>query len=235
MTIASSARQLRSSLVASAGTVVFGMEDGTVSIFGLIFGVAATTTDSKIVLIAGASGAVAAAVSMMAGAYLDVETTRDAINAKRALVGASSTRDAGVVAASLSNRLAQAGLTAEQSAALTGAVRHDHTALGGLLLAVQDPPETPQNPWEQALWMLFADFLAAAVPILPFVFLTIPQARVVSAAVTLALLIGLGIGRGRIAKRNVIRTVVETVSIGIAAALAGVLISVLIDRLFSGP
>jgi VIT1/CCC1 family predicted Fe2+/Mn2+ transporter len=135
----------------------------------------------------------------------------------------------------LSNRLAKAGLSAEQSAALTGAVQHDHAALGGLLLAMQGAPETSQNPREQALWMLLADFFAAAVPILPFVFLAIPQARIVSAAVTLALLVGLGIGRGRIAKRSVVRTVVETVSIGIAAALAGVLISVLIDRLSSGP
>jgi vacuolar iron transporter family protein len=235
MTIASRLQHMRSSLMDSAGTVVFGMEDGTVSIFGLIFGVAATTTDSKTVLIAGASGAVAAAVSMMAGVYLDVETTRDSIKARRALVSANPADDSGVIATSLSSHLAKAGLTAEQSAALTGAVRHDHTALSGLVLAVQGAPETPQNPWEQALWMLFADFLAAAVPIMPFVFLAIPQARIVSTAVTLALLVGLGIGRARIAKRGVGRTVAETVSIGIAAALAGVFISVLIDRLFSGP
>ena len=76
MTFASMLQRLRSSLFKSAGTVVFGMEDGTVSIFGLVFGVAATTSDAKTVLIAGASGAVAAAVSMMAGAYLDAETTR---------------------------------------------------------------------------------------------------------------------------------------------------------------
>ena len=58
--------QVKVSLEASAGDVVFGMEDGTVSIFGLVFGVAATTNDRSTVLIAGASGAVAAAVSMMA-------------------------------------------------------------------------------------------------------------------------------------------------------------------------
>ena len=50
--------------------------------------------------------------------------------------------------------------------------------------------------------MLLADFLAAAVPILPFVFLPIAEARIVSAIVTTALLIGLGVGRARIAKRN---------------------------------
>jgi vacuolar iron transporter family protein len=232
MTIASTLQNLRSSFVGSAGTIVFGMEDGTVSIFGLIFGVAATTTDSKTVLIAGASGAVAAAVSMMAGAYLEVETTRDEMAARRPPAG--STPDAGGIAASLSSRLAKAGLTPEQCTALTGALQDDRTALGGLLQALQGAPETPLNPWEQALWMLLADFLAAAVPILPFVFLAVPQARLVSAVVTLGLLVVLGFGRARIAKRSEFRTVIETVSIGIAAALAGVLISVVIDRWFTG-
>jgi vacuolar iron transporter family protein len=234
MTIAATWQRLRSSLVNSAGTIVFGMEDGTVSIFGLIFGVAATTSSTAAVVIAGASGAVAAAVSMMAGVFLDVETTRDTIATKRAALQSELARDANVIAASLPARLAAAGLTQQQSAALAGAVKHDRAALGGLLLALQGAPEAPLNPWEQAAWMLLADFLAAAVPILPFVALPIPQARVVSAVVTVALLVALGIGRARIAKRSLIRGVSETVSIGVAAALAGVAIGVLIDRGFSG-
>jgi vacuolar iron transporter family protein len=234
MTIAATWQRLRSSLVNSAGTIVFGMEDGTVSIFGLIFGVAATTSSTAAVVIAGASGAVAAAVSMMAGVFLDVETTRDTIAAKRAALQSELARDANVIAGSLPARLAAAGLTQQQSAALAGAVKHDRAALGGLLLALQGAPEAPLNPWEQAAWMLLADFLAAAVPILPFVALPIPQARVVSAVVTVALLVALGIGRARIAKRSLIRGVAETLSIAVAAALAGVAIGVLIDRGFSG-
>jgi VIT1/CCC1 family predicted Fe2+/Mn2+ transporter len=234
MIIAAIWQRLRSSLANSAGTIVFGMEDGTVSIFGLIFGVAATTSSTAAVVIAGASGAVAAAVSMMAGVFLDVETTRDAIATKRAALQSELARDANVIAGSLPARLAAAGLTQQQSAALAGAVKHDRAALGGLLLALQGAPEAPLNPWEQAAWMLLADFLAAAVPILPFVALPIPQARVVSAVVTVALLVVLGIGRARIAKRSMIRGVAETVSIGVAAALAGVAIGVLIDRGFSG-
>jgi VIT1/CCC1 family predicted Fe2+/Mn2+ transporter len=221
-------QRVRGSFGNAAGTIVFGMEDGTVSIFGLIFGVAATTSDTKTVLIAGASGAVAAAVSMMAGAYLDVETTRDKANAAR-----SSSYAAASSAAALSSRLAKAGLTPEQSAALAGAVQNDPKAMGGLMLALDGAAETPLNPLEQALWMLLADFFAAAVPILPFVFLPVPQARIVSAAVTTALLVALGIGRAQIAKRNTVRTIVETVSIGVAAALAGVAIGVLINHLSS--
>jgi len=221
-------QRLHHSFQNSAGTIVFGMEDGTVSIFGLIFGVAATTSNPKTVLIAGASGAVAAAVSMMAGAYLDIETTRDKAKASR--LSAPSVAEA---AASLPPRLANAGLSPQQADALTAAVRNNPAAAGGLWLALDGAADTPLNPVEQALWMLFADFLAAAVPIVPFVILPVAQARIVSAVVTILLLVGLGVGRARVGGHDPIRTVFETVLIGVAAALAGVGISVLIDRFFA--
>jgi VIT1/CCC1 family predicted Fe2+/Mn2+ transporter len=218
-------RRLRVSIANSAGTIVFGMEDGTVSIFGLIFGVAATTNSTKTVLIAGASGAAAAAVSMMAGAYLDAETTQDKSDATARAQGNSDV--------SLWSRLVDAGLTSQQSSALTAAVQGDRNAADGLLLALKGAAKERLNPVEQALWMLFADFFAAAVPILPFVFLPISQARVVSGVVTVALLVALGIGRAQLGRRNVLRTVIETVSLGIGAALAGVGIGLLIDHSLS--
>jgi VIT1/CCC1 family predicted Fe2+/Mn2+ transporter len=219
MKIGSILQRLRISFANSAGTIVFGMEDGTVSIFGLIFGVAATTTSTKTVLIAGAS-----AVSMMAGAYLDAETTQDKSDA------AAAKRNPGV---SLPNRLADAGLTSQQSSALTAAVQGNPHAADGLLLALTGAAKERLNPFEQAFWMLFADFFAAAVPILPFVFLPIGQARIVSGVVTVALLVALGIGRAELGRRNVLRTAIETVSLGIGAALAGVGIGLLIDHLLS--
>ena len=108
MIFASTLQRLHASLVKSAGTVVFGMEDGTVSIFGLIFGVAATTSSNATVVIAGATGAVAAAVSMMAGVYPDAETTRDAFAAKEALERSDPASAAAV--ALLPDQLAAAGL-----------------------------------------------------------------------------------------------------------------------------
>ena len=218
-------QRLRDSVTNSAGTIVFGMEDGTVSIFGLIFGVAATTTDTKTVLIAGASGAAAAAVSMMAGAYLDAETTQDRTDATRSAAGKADV--------SLSSRLADAGLTPQQSNALSAAVQNDRNAADGLLLALSGGAKERLNPVEQALWMLFADFFAAAVPILPFVFLPIDRARIVSGIVTVALLVALGVGRAQLGRHNVVRTVTETVSLGIGAAIAGVGIGVLVNHSLS--
>jgi VIT1/CCC1 family predicted Fe2+/Mn2+ transporter len=109
-------------------------------------------------------------------------------------------------------------------------VHNDRHATDGLLLALSGAAKERLNPVEQALWMLFADFFAAAVPILPFVLLAIDRARIVSGIVTVALLVALGIGRAQLGGRNVIRTVAETVSLGVGAAIAGVGIGVLIDR-----
>src|SRR6516164_2601544 len=43
----------------------------------IVFGVAAAAPDSSAVLLAGATGAISAAVSMMAGTFLDVQTAND--------------------------------------------------------------------------------------------------------------------------------------------------------------
>jgi len=233
MTIVSSLQRLRTSFVASAGTIVFGMEDGTVSIFGLVFGVAATTTSNAVVLVAGASGAAAAAVSMMAGAYLDAETNRDERAARLAQLGTELTANRAAAATLLPDRLTAAGLNARQSAAVARAVQHDPEATEGVLLALLGSPEEAEvGPTVQALWMLVADFLSAAVPILPFMLLPVASARIVSATITILLLVALGIGRGRIGNRPVARTASETVAIGIAAALAGVAIGTVFDRAF---
>jgi VIT1/CCC1 family predicted Fe2+/Mn2+ transporter len=226
--------RLKASLEASAGDVVFGMEDGTVSIFGLVFGVAATTNDQSAVLIAGASGAVAAAVSMMAGTYLDVETSEDQAKALDSRIADALKSDLGEVIGRITQRLQAAGLAREQTAVASNFLLSQPAVLKAFAMALADPAtRSKDSALVRSLWMLIADFLAAAIPILPFAFLPVPEGRTVSAAITTLLLVALGIGRARIGGRNTLRTVVETVAIGVAAALAGVGIGVGISRLFS--
>jgi vacuolar iron transporter family protein len=226
--------RLRASLAASAGDVVFGMEDGTVSIFGLVFGVAATTNQSSTVLIAGASGAVAAAVSMMAGAYLDAETSRDEAQSSAALIDAQMQRNPAEVLEKVMDRMRAIGLGPDPAKTLNNFLHSEPAILKGLAsaLVASAVPGLTQSPLVHSLWMLVADFFAAAIPIVPFALMPVPVGRVVSGTVTLLLLVGLGIGRARIGSRGILPTVIETVSIGVAAALAGVAIGVAIARIF---
>ena len=208
----------------SVGSIVFGMEDGTVSIFGLVFGVSAAAPNSSAVLLAGATGASAAAVSMMAGTYLDVESSNDKADADLAAKQAEYEADPQSVRAEIHDRLVSAGFGDSEADSVIGIVsEHPDTGLkirAGVELGVGE--STRQSPLVQSVWMFVTDLLAAFVPVLPFAFLTLSLARVVSLSVTLVLLVGLGVGRALIGHRRMMTTVLETIGIAAAAALVGV-------------
>ena len=222
--------RVRASFMASVGDIVFGMEDGAVSIFGLVFGVAASSADSQAVVLAGATGAVAAAVSMMAGAFLDAQSVRDRARAQVAAKQEEARRDPEGVRRGIAERLRGIGFTDDEAAVVVTALTREP----GAMLAYEETVElrlggeVEQDPRTHAAWMFVADILAAAVPVIPFVLLPIDTARVVSLVITSALLVVLGIGRALIAHTNVIVTTLQTLGIAAAAAIAGVLIGRLV-------
>jgi VIT1/CCC1 family predicted Fe2+/Mn2+ transporter len=61
---------------------VFGVQDGIVSTFGLVMGVAGAQVSPEAVLIAGIAGAVSGAVSMGAGEYVSVKVQRELLEAR---------------------------------------------------------------------------------------------------------------------------------------------------------
>jgi VIT1/CCC1 family predicted Fe2+/Mn2+ transporter len=221
---------VRRSFHASVGDVVFGMEDGTVSIFGLVFGVAASTDQSSVVLLAGGTGAIAAAVSMMAGAYLDAESERDRARVEAKKQGEAWAQDAGATAQRLSQHLAAAGIPDTQVKAVRDFLGSNPQVLGALRTAFMPAAQDPVaiSPLAHALWMFIADLFAAFVPVLPFALLAISDARLVSVLMTALLLVALGIGRGLIGQRSLIRTTVETLTVAAMAAAAGIMIGKII-------
>ena len=64
---------------------VFGVQDGVVSNFGLVMGVAGAQISPGAVLVAGAAGLVSGAMSMGAGEYVSVRTQRELLEAGAAV------------------------------------------------------------------------------------------------------------------------------------------------------
>ena len=217
---ASLASRISTSFKASFGDIVFGMEDGTVSIFGLVFGVAASTSDTRTVLVAGMTGAIAAAVSMMAGAYLDAETARD-----QARQHADAVQPGLVVDEAMRNELVANGVAVEAVDELN-ALGKRYPQLPRALHLAYDAGDaaTEASPLAHALWMFVADIIAALVPVIPFALLPMSEARYVSLGATAAVLVMLGIGRAKIGKRRMLSTTLQTLGIAAAAGLAGVVV-----------
>jgi vacuolar iron transporter family protein len=224
------AQRVKDSLLASAGNIVFGMEDGTVSIFGLVFGVAASAPSSHAVLLAGATGAAAAAVSMMAGTYLDVSTANDRAKSEQQRKQQDIEQHTAREAQNVDARLSAAGFTAAERTAVVSALEaHPDTWLqlaSAVELNVGEAQQ--QSPWTQSLWMFVADLLAASIPVIPFALLPLGPARQLSVILTLCLLVLLGVGRARVAQTHLIPTILQTVGIATAAAAAGLLVGKLV-------
>lgn len=231
MTIASDiVARIRGSLHAAIGDVAFGMEDGAVSIAGLVFGVAASTNSGSIVLLAGATGAIAGAVSMMAGTYLDAQSERHRAEALVAVARRRIAADPDAYGARVADRLMTAGFRDDEVALVARAFARNPEALLDHVVAfelgvVRRPAV---SPWTHALWMFAADLLAAGVPVVPFALFDIETARLVSLVVTGALMAALGIARGLIGHVNLWWTAAQTMAIAGAAALAGVTIGHLV-------
>jgi len=223
-------RRVAQSFLSALGSFVFGLEDGTVSIVGLVFGVAASASNSQIVVLAGATGAVSAAVSMMAGTYLDVSTERDRARAAIATEQREIEQEPERQAQEMHDRLLQAGFArADVNTILTiirrtpGAMLKTTTALELQIAGAAD-----RNPWTQAIWMFVANLFAAFVPVLPFVFLPLRSARIVSLMVTTLLLVLLGVLRGVVGHKNVLVTALQTLAIATAAGMAGLVVGWLV-------
>jgi VIT1/CCC1 family predicted Fe2+/Mn2+ transporter len=59
--------------------IIFGMNDGLLSMFSLVTGVAGGTTNNSVVILAGLAGAIAGAISMAAGAYVSTKAEKEVL------------------------------------------------------------------------------------------------------------------------------------------------------------
>jgi VIT1/CCC1 family predicted Fe2+/Mn2+ transporter len=221
---------ISSSFSESIGDVVFGMEDGAVSIAGLVFGVAFSVHSTLPVILAGASGAAAAAISMAAGAYLDVQS-------QKAIAQQQIQHERREVDSNRSSELQEERYRFRRIGFRPTAVHDFLQALqstpGALdkfeeAFEVQAEKQARVNPYLHAFWMFLADLVAAATPVLPFFFFPLETARIVAIVAASILLFLVGIGRGIIANWNIWVTAFETLGIAAAAALGGIIVGQII-------
>ena len=223
-------QKVKASFSSSIGQIVFGMEDGTVSIFGLVFGMASTAANSHAVMIAGATGAAAAAVSMMAGAYLDVESTKAKAKAMIQQERQEIQTKPKEEEQEIRDRLRGAGFNEQEVNQMWLALAGKPDAMLKFEEAfeLQIGTSAEESPVTQAIWMFLADLIAASIPVIPFAFFPLGTARWISIGMTATLLMILGVSRAFIAKTNIWWTTLETLFIAALAGAAGVGIGILL-------
>jgi Uncharacterized membrane protein len=212
----------------SVGDVVFGMEDGVVSVFGLVFGMALSVQEHD-VLLAGIAGGAAGSISMMAGAYLDAKSEQseeEKLNADLAQGQESAVNQTyvGMLTSELDNMKVSTDKISEVKDLL-----EKYPELVSAMRVTSGKQQVKASPIIKAIWMFVADLVASAIPIFPFFIFDLEEARIWSIVLTTIMLIVLGIGRSRLADASVGRVVFETVVVAYLAALGGILLMYLLN------
>lgn len=214
--------------------VVFGGQDGLISTAALVAGIAATTAQSRTVLIAGALAAVAGALSMSVGSYLSTRAQRHVFEAELASEQREIAEKPGEEMAELLAALTARGLSRQDAAEVMRRVSA-HPRLMLDLLGTFELGLVPGNlgsPLRDALIMGGAFVAGAAVPLGPFVVLEITPGLLTATLLTLGALFTLGAAKGYFSKRSLIGSGFEVMLLGGASGGLGYGLGLLVSELF---
>jgi len=210
-------------LAARGGAVraaVLGVNDGLVSNFSLVMGVAGGTTDPSIIVLAGAAGLFAGAFSMAAGEYVSVRSQREVYERLIELERTELAEWPEEEEAELREIYKSKGLTGEEAAAVAGRLMADPDAALDAMSREELglSPSDLGSPWTAAISSFAAFVVGASVPLLPFLLGTGNPALVVSAGLSVLALAIVGGALALMTSRNVLWGMTRMLIAGGAAA-----------------
>lgn len=207
---------------------VLGANDGIVSIAGLVLGVAGATDSSSTILTAGIAGIIAGAISMAAGEYVSVSSSRDTEHAllKKERDELKDFPDAELL--ELISLYERKGLSKKTATVVAKELTEKDAFAAHVDIELGIDPDNLTNPWHAALASACA-FLAGAF--IPLVAITLPppdfRVPVAFGAVVVALA-ATGVISAKIGGASTIRATIRVVAGGALAMI----VTYSIGRLF---
>ncbi len=192
--IASRERWHRGGRAGSVRAAIFGMNDGLLSNLSLVLGVAGAVHDPKTVLVTGFAGLLAGSSSMAVGEYTSVASQRDLLARQVAIERREVQEAPEEEAAELALLFKQKGLSTEQASRTAAELlKNPEHALDTLVREELGlDPEDLGSPMQAALSSFVTFAVGAAIPVLPFLFLTGNAAAAISAGLAFAVLAVVG-------------------------------------------
>ncbi len=200
---------------------VLGANDGLVSVFSLVMGVAGAGAPTQTILLTGTAGLLAGALSMALGEWLSVQSSRELhqhqIGIEKHELETIPEEEVEELALIYQAKGIPAATAQEMAQRL---LSDPNTALDTLAreeLAV-DPESLGGSAWEAALTSFFLFAVGALIPVLPYVFFTGTTGIIVSAVASGLGLFGIGAAITLMTGRNALFSGLRQVGFGMAAA-----------------
>jgi len=207
--------------LASIREVVFGAQDGLVSTFAVVAGLAAAGVGPLVVLLGGAVSAMAGVLSMSIGTFLSSRAQRQLYERELERERREIREHPGGENAELIAALAARGMARTDAAEVARRIaRHPDILLSALsIFELGLAPQRLGAPVRDALVMAVAFGLASIVPLLSFVVMQGLAALGVSAVLTLVALFCVGVLKARVAGVSALRSGFEVAALAAASGL----------------
>jgi len=204
----------------SIRAAIFGMNDGLLSNFSLVVGVAGAGASSQNLLVTGLAGLLAGAASMAVGEYTSVASQRDILARQVELERREVLEAPEEEAAELALIFKQKGLSTEQASRTAAEILKNPEQAADTLVREElglDPDDLG-SPVGAAVSSFAMFAVGATVPVLPFLFLAGTPAVALSAALAFAVLGAVGAFVGFLSGTNPLRSAVRMVGLALLAA-----------------
>jgi VIT1/CCC1 family predicted Fe2+/Mn2+ transporter len=169
----------------SLRAAVFGVNDGLVSNFSLVMGIAGSNVEPRFVLLTGIAGLLAGAFSMAAGEYISVRSQRELYEQQMALEAQELEASPEEEHEELALIYQAKGIPGDQAKELASQIlSNPDTAIETLAREELGlDPASLGSPWVAAGSSFIAFAVGAVIPVLPYLFIGGSNALPVSAAI----------------------------------------------------
>jgi vacuolar iron transporter family protein len=201
---------------------VLGVDDGLVSNFCLVMGVAGASSDNRAIVLAGLAGLLAGSMSMALGEWLSVQSTREMYAKQIAIESEELTAAPEDEEQELALIYRSKGVAEEQARAIAAQIVRGEAGAAIDALAREelgiDPKELGGSAWVAAGTSFGMFATGAVVPLIPFAFVTGTAAVVAAAILGAVALFGVGALITVITGQPALRAGLRQLAIGITAA-----------------
>ena len=209
---------------------VFGINDGLVSNFSLVMGVAGAAPSSRFVLLAGMAGLLAGAFSMAAGEYVSMSSQRELFENQIAIERRKHEEDPKGERRELALICQKHGIPEQEAWAMAETVMRDPEM--ALDIHVRQElglnPEELGSPWGAASSSFVAFIVGAIVPVAPYLFSTGTAALIVSVVLSALALFGTGAAISTFTIRHWLSSALRMLFIGALAATVTYIVGTII-------
>ncbi len=203
--------------------VILGGQDGLVNVLGVILGVAAATSDSRIVIAAGMAATFAESISMGAVAYTSKLAEHDLYHSEHAREHRHIHLAPDIETEEIREIYRKKGFEGETLETIVNVITSNPDVWVNVMMAEEFQMSPPEKfkAFNSAMLVGFSALIGSLIPLFPFFFWTVSLSIWLSICIAALTLFIVGVYKARVTIGKPLRSGIEMAIIGTVSALAG--------------